>query len=126
VTTRGTQQSQGGRSSPIILIVADRRQNHTGRTLKAAGYRVMTSFTPDHAVALCVNNPVDAVVLDQANFVVTDDWSVAQSLKMIKARMCVFLIVRGKIIGKDLPAGVDAIIPEGDTQRLLKTLQELL
>lgn len=86
----------------------------------------MTSFTPDHAVALCVNNPVHAVVLDQAHFVVTDNWSVAQSLKMIKARMCVLLIVRGRIVGKDLPDGVDAIIPEGDTQSLLKTLQELL
>ena len=86
----------------------------------------MTSFTPDHAVALCVNNPVHAVVLDQAHFVVTDSWSVAQSLKMIKARMCVLLIVRGSIVGKDLPDGVDAVIPEGDTQSLLKTLQELL
>ena len=86
----------------------------------------MTSFTPDHAVALCVNNPVGAVVLDQAHFVVTDNWSVAQSLKMIKARICVLLMVRGKIVGKDLPPGVDAVIPEGDTNRLLKTLQELL
>ena len=86
----------------------------------------MTSFTPDHAVALCVNNPVNAVVLDQEHFVVTDNWSVAQSLKMIKARMCVLLMVRGKIVGKDLPAGVDAVISQGDTQHLLETLQELL
>jgi PleD family two-component response regulator len=126
VTIRGTQQSQAVRSSPTVLIIADRRQSHTGRALKAAGYRVMTSFTPDHAVALCVNNPVDAVVLDQQHFVVTDDWSVAQSLKMIKARMCVLLVVRGKIVGKDLPPGVDAVIREGDTERLLKTLEELL
>src|SRR5690349_16720743 len=123
---RASQQSQGVRPSRAVLIVADRRQSQTGRMLKAANYRVLTSFTPDHAVALCVNNPVDAVVLDQDHFIVTDNWSVAQSLKMIKSNMCVLLIVHGKIVGKDLPAGVDAIIPEGDTDRLLKTLQDLL
>lgn len=109
-----------------MLVVADRRQSQTSRALRAAGYRLMTSFTADHAVALCVNNDVSAVVLDQEHFVVTDNWSVAQSLKMIKARICVILIVRGKIVGRDLPPGVDVIIPEGDTKRLIRKLEELL
>jgi hypothetical protein len=86
----------------------------------------MTSFTADHAVALCVNNPVDAVVLDQGHFVVTDNWSVAQSLKMIKARMCVILVVRGKIVGKEMPPGVDAVVADGDVEGLLTTLKQLL
>lgn len=109
-----------------VLVVADRRQSLTSRTLRAAGYRLMTSFTADHAVALCVNNNVSAVVLDQEHFVVTDDWSVAQSLKMIKARICIILMVRGKIVGRDLPSGVDAVIPEGDTKSLIRKLEEML
>jgi hypothetical protein len=109
-----------------VLVLADRRQSQTSRALRTAGYRLMTSFTADHAVALCVNNAVDAVVLDQQHFVVTENWSVAQSLKMIKARMCVVLVVRGRIVGKDLPPGIDAMVPEGNTEGLLKTLERLL
>jgi hypothetical protein len=108
-----------------VLLLADRRQSHTGKALRAAGYRVMLSFTPDHAVAICVNSDVDAVVLDQHHFVVTEDWSVAQSLKMIKRRICVVLIVHGKIVTHSLPAGIDAIIPEGDTDALLRMLKQL-
>jgi hypothetical protein len=124
VTPGKDQHSQP--PSPTVLVLADRRQSHTGRALKSAGYRLMTSFTADHAVALCVNNPVDAVVLDQGHFVVTDNWLVAQSLKMIKVRMCVILVVRGKIVGKEMPPGVDAVVADGDVEGLLTTLKQLL
>lgn len=121
------ERNQQPQSSPhTVLVLADRRLSHAGRALKAAGYRLMTSFTPDHAVALCVNNPVDVVVLDQQHFVVTDNWSVAQSLKMIKARICVVLVVHGKIVGAGLPPGVDAVVPDGNTESLLTTLKQLL
>lgn len=124
--TLGPHPSQTPAPPATVLVVADRRQSLTSRTLRAAGYRLMTSFTADHAVALCVNNNVSAVVLDQEHFVVTDNWSVAQSLKMIKARICVILMVRGKIVGRDLPPGVDAVIAEGDTKRLIRKLEEML
>ena len=61
-----------------------------------------------HAVAICVNNPVEAVILDQEHFIQTEGWSVAQSLKLIRRSLCVVLVVRGKIVGSDLPSGVDA------------------
>ena len=109
-----------------MLLLADRRNSQTARILKGSGYRLMMTFTPDHAVAICVNNPIDAVVLDQEHFVQTEGWSVAQSIKMIRHRICVFLVVRGKIVGHDLPAGVDAIVPESDPQALIATLRQLL
>ncbi|HKE31030.1 MAG TPA: hypothetical protein VKD65_04840 [Candidatus Angelobacter sp.] len=108
-----------------VLLLADRRQSQTGNALRTAGYHLLTAFTPDHAVALCVNNNVDAVILDQEHFVVTEGWSVAQSLKMIKAHICVLLVIREKIVNDELPAGIDAMIPQGDARRLLKTLKEL-
>lgn len=108
-----------------VLLLADRRQSQTQHALRTGGYHVMLSFTPDHTVALCVNHDIDAVVLDQEHFVVTENWSVAQSVKLIKPRICVFLIVRGKIVGKKLPAGIDAIVPEGNTQVLLTKLKQL-
>jgi hypothetical protein len=96
------------------------------RALKSAGYRVLLSFTPDHAVAAVVNSHVDAVVLDQTHFVVTDNWSVAQSLKMVKADLCVVLVVRGEIVRSIMPKGVDAMVPEGDSASLISTVRDLL
>lgn len=86
----------------------------------------MMTFTPDHAVAICVNNTVDAVILDQEHFIQTEGWSVAQSLKMIRHTICVVLVVRGKIVGNNLPTGVDAVVPESDPQALLVSLKNLL
>lgn len=86
----------------------------------------MTTYTPDHAVAICVNNKVDAVVLDQPHFVETEGWSVANSLKMIRTTICVILVVRGKVLTQDLPDGVDAAIADRDQDGLLRTLEQLL
>jgi len=113
-------------SHTTIVLLADRRQSQTARVLKGSGYRLMTTFTPDHAVAICVNNPVDAVILDQEHFIQTEGWSVAQSLKLIRHSLCVILVVRGKIVGSDLPRGVDAVVPDHDAQALLATLKHLL
>jgi DNA-binding response OmpR family regulator len=109
-----------------LLLLADRRASQTAKALKGSGYRLMLTFTPDHAVAICVNNAVDAVILDQEHFIQTEGWSVAQSLKMIRRTICVILVIRGKIVGKDLPAGVDAVVPESDPQALLVSLKNLL
>lgn len=112
--------------SGTVLLLADRRTSQTAKMLKAAGYRVMTTFTPDHAVAICVNNPIDAVILDQQHFVETEGWSVAKSLKMIRNSVCIILVVRGKMIGLDLPSGVDAVVPENEPQALAASLRNLL
>jgi DNA-binding response OmpR family regulator len=112
--------------SATVLLLADRRSSQTAKLLKASGYRVMTTFTPDHAVAICVNNSVDAVILDQQHFIETEGWSVAKSLKMIRNNVCIILVVRGKIITHELPAGVDAVVPEHDSAALIASLKNLL
>jgi PleD family two-component response regulator len=109
-----------------IVLLADRRNSQTAKALKGLGYRLMTTFTPDHAVAICVNNQVDAVILDQEHFIQTEGWSVAQSLKLIRNNLCVVLVVRGKIVGSDLPTGVDAVVPDHDAMALTATLKHLL
>jgi response regulator RpfG family c-di-GMP phosphodiesterase len=116
---------QNGRKLTILLLV-DRRQSRTARILKDLGYQIMTTYTPDHAVAICVNNKVNAVVLDQQHFIETEGWSVANSLKMIRTTICVILVVRGKVITRELPDGVDAAVAERDHDALLRTLEQLL
>ncbi len=119
------QRHSGSAYSPTVLLLADRRNSQIAKALKDSGYRLIMAFTPDHAVAICVNNPVDAVILDQKNFVQTESWSVAQSIKMIR-NICVILVVRDKIMENLLLEGVDAIVPENDPQALLASLKNLL
>jgi PleD family two-component response regulator len=114
-------------SKPTILLLADRRKSRTARMLKNTGYHLVTTFTPDHAVAICVNNnKVNVVVLDQEQFIETEGWSVAKSLKMIRRNLCVILVVRGRLVAQDPPDGVDAIVTDHDDQALLKSLEKLL
>lgn len=115
---------QNGRKQTILLLV-DRRQSRTARILKDLGYGIMTTYTPDHAVAICVNNRVDAVVLDQQHFIETEGWSVANSLKMIRSTICVILVVRGKVLVPNPPNGVDAIVADRDEDALLRILEKL-
>ena len=109
-----------------ILLLVDRRQSRTARMLKSAGYNIITTFTPDHAVAICVNNKVDAVVLDQQHFIETEGWSVAKSIKMIRTSICVILVARGTLLNHDLPEGVDALAADHDDDALLQTLDRIL
>lgn len=115
---------QNGRK-PTILLLVDRRQSRTARVLKDLGYGIMTTYTPDHAVAICVNNRVDAVVLDQQHFIQTEGWSVANSLKMIRSTICVILMVRGKVLSPHLPDGVDTVLADRDQDGLLRFLDKL-
>src|SRR6201993_403737 len=88
-------------SHTTIVLLADRRQSQTAKTLKGLGYRLGTTFTPDHAVAIWVNNHVDAVILDQEHFIQTEGCSVAQSQKLTRRSLCVVLVVGEKIVGKE-------------------------
>ncbi len=113
-------------NKPNVLLLVDRRQSRTARMLKTSGYNISTTYTPDHAVAICVNNRIDAVVLDQQHFIETEGWSVAKSLKMIRGTVRVILVVRGRILSQSFPAGVDAIVPEHDDEALVQALERLL
>lgn len=86
----------------------------------------MESYTTDRAVAICVNNTIDAAVLDQECFVETDGWSVAQSLKAVKPNLCIVLVSSARILHKKLPEGVDAMIDAGNPDALLTVLRRLM
>ncbi|HEU5450801.1 MAG TPA: hypothetical protein VFU76_02390 [Terriglobales bacterium] len=109
-----------------ILCVVDRRRNPVARTLQHAGFTVIETFTTDLAVALCVSNQIDCVVLDQEFFVETDGWSVAQSLKMVRPSMCVLLVSRAARLNDKLPNAVDAIVSTRQPQDVVDTIRRLL
>ena len=106
-----------------LVCVVDRRRNSLCRALRDAGNTVIETFTTDQAVAMCVSNRIDAVVLDQEFFVEVDGWSVAQSLKLVKPSICVLLIARAKPL--KLPKGVDAMVWNRDSEGVLRALDQL-
>jgi DNA-binding response OmpR family regulator len=107
-----------------VLLLADRRNSALRHELSKAGYSILETFTADHAVALVVNNPIDAAILDQDLFVETGGWSVAQSLKAVKANVCVLLVMRGRQLARRMPKGVDAIVPADDAREVIAQLQK--
>ena len=109
-----------------VICLVDRRRSPLSRVMRNAGFTVIDTFTADQAVAICVNNHVDVVVLDQDFFVETEGWSVAQSLKLVKQNLCVLLVSRATRLHKALPKGVDAIVSQGNPQHVVVALREML
>lgn len=107
-----------------VLLLADRRRSPLKRFL-SRDYEVMETFTTDRAVAVCVNNSVDVVVLDQDLFIETDGWSVAQSLKSAKPRLYVLLAMRANQLSKRKPKGVDAIVSAEDPNDVIAEINRL-
>lgn len=108
-----------------LVCVVDRRRNAICRVLRNAGNNVIETFTTDQAVAMCVSNRIDAVVLHQEFFVEVDGWSVAQSLKLVKPTICVVLVTRAKPLHKGLPKGVDAMVSTQDTQAIVQAVNQV-
>lgn len=109
-----------------IVCLVDRRRNPLSRVMRHAGFTVIDSFTADQVVAICVNNSIDAVVLDQNFFVETEGWSVAQSLKLIRPTLCVLLVSRATRLHDRLPKGVDAVVPQEKPQLAVAALRKML
>ena len=108
-----------------VLLLADRRSSALKKALRKAGFQVLEIFTTDHAVAVCVNNRIDAVVLDQNWFVESEGWSVAQSIKAVKPNVSVLLILATRKISAKLPPGVDAMIAAGNPAAVVAQLKQL-
>lgn len=121
VDPTAVQNAQG-----TVLLLADRRNSTLKKALRTAGFQIFETFTTDHAVAVCINNPIHAVVLDQNWFVETEGWSVAQSVKAVKPSVPVLLIVAGRKLGAKLPVGVDAMLSARDPAVVVARLEQLI
>ena len=112
------------RSQKAVLLLADHRNSALRRELSKAGYSIIETFTADHAVAVLVNNPIDATVLDQDFFVETRGWSIAQWLKAVKTKVCVLLVMRGRQLTRRMPKGVDAVVSSDDPDAVIAQLEK--
>lgn len=111
------------REKPRILCVS--RSVYQLREMRSAfparDYEVLCASTPDQAVAVCVSNHISAVVLD-SEFSTEAGWSAAQTLKMIKPKLPVMLLLKRPEC--PVPSGVDAVAP--NHSHILPKLKGLL
>jgi len=111
---------------PTVVCLVDRRRNARTKALRRAGFNVLESFTTDQTVAICVNNAVDCVLLDQEFFLEVDGWSVAQSIKLIKANLCVVLVARAPNLTEVTPRGVDEVVRYDEPQKAVEAIKRLV
>lgn len=97
-----------------IVCLTDRRRSSLTSLLRRDGHHVYSTYTADHAVCLCVQHYVDAVVLDQDLFVETDGWSVAQSIKGVRPTVRVILVTDAVMLSRKRPKCVDVIVNQSD------------
>lgn len=101
-----------------VVCLTDRRRSPLASLLRRDGHHVYSTYTADHAVCLCVQHYVDAVVLDQDLFVETDGWSIAQSIKGVRPTVRVILVTDAVMLSRKGPACVDAIVNRNDLDAL--------
>ena len=126
-TRVGHKNSSDESPSSLILLLASGNYERLETLLEREGYTVIVPSTADQAVAICLHNRIIGAILDETSLEEEDDWSLAQSLKMVAANTPVLLMVGGDIDGlQTLPKGVDCAASSQNPERVLSTLKRRL
>jgi DNA-binding NtrC family response regulator len=126
-TRVGQKNTSDESPSPLILLLASGNHERLETLLEREGYTVIVPSTADQAVAICLHNRIIAAILDEISLEEEDDWSLAQSLKMVSANTPVLLMISGDIDGRQtLPKGVDCAASGQNPERVLSTLKRRL
>jgi DNA-binding NtrC family response regulator len=113
------------RTDSLILLLLETHSRFLQQFLESQGYATAYASAADHALALCVSNPVQAIVIDQCLLEDVDGWSVAQSVKMVKPSLPVILLCHGPAPAKvTLPTDVDFLVSDADIQQLTAVLRQ--
>jgi DNA-binding NtrC family response regulator len=115
------------RAASLILLLLPERPRFLQPLLEAEGYLTTYTDAADRALAMCVSNPVQAIVIDQRLLASLDGWSVPQSVKMVKPALPVILLCQGPIAtNAPLPTDVDFQVSDTNLQQLTTTLRQIL
>ncbi len=94
--------------------------------MKASGYETVLSFSADQGVAVCVANPLAAVMIDAA-LSSDGDSSLPKAFKLIKPSLPVLLLDgRSEHLSNALPEGIDAMANPNSPEDVLAKLKHLL
>ena len=122
----GTKKTLSKPQNAIILLILGGRYDGLEQILRKRGYTVVVPSTSDQAVALCLHNPISATLIDRQSLAQDDDWSLAQSLKMVSPQTPVLLLVRGRAKRASIPLGIDWIISDKDSAQVLSAVKRFV
>lgn len=123
----GRKNSSDDPPSSLILLFVNGNHDRLESLLHAEGYTVVVPSTADQAVAICLHNRIIAAIIDETSLEEDDDWSLAQSLKMVSANTPVVLMVDGAVDAEQpIPEGVDCVVSDKDPGRVMDWLRRYL
>ena len=111
---------------PRVLCVACSSQVFTklDQTLSHSGLHILSAATRDGGVAICVAEAISLAVLD-ADSIRGEECSMATALRMVRPGLPIILIEERSRLSP-IPDNIDAIVPSGDAEALLRKIVELL
>lgn len=122
----GTKKTLKPQNAIILLVVGERYEG-LEQVLRKRGYTVVVPSTADQAVALCLHNPIAATLIDRGSLVQDEDWSLAQSLKMVAPQTPILLLIKGRVSKKSgIPVGIDWMVSDKDPAQLLGAIKRFV
>ena len=107
----------------LILLLIGEKHARLEKLLREHAYRLVVPTTADQAVAICLNNRMQAVLIDSDWLDEKEDWSLAQSLKMVSPDTPVLLIARASDEPSKVPESVDCVVSDAEPQQILDELR---
>ena len=121
----GRRKSADKQQSVLVLLFVGGNYRELESALRKHGYTVIVPSTADQAVALCPHNRIIAALVDKRSLAETDNWSLAQSLKMVSGNVPVLLLVPDSDPKQEnLPDGVDWAVSYRLPSQVLNALQQ--
>ena len=103
--------------SPTVFVSLD-------QALRYSGLHVLGAATRDKGVAICVAELIAVAVVDGSS-IRGEECSVAKALKMVRPNLRIILLEERERLS-EVPEGIDAVVPIGATEQLLRKIEELL
>ena len=123
-TRVGDPQPQQSKHPGLILLLIGGEHGQLESLLREQGYRLVVPATADHAVAICLNNRIQAVLIDSQSLHENEDWSLAQSVRAVSPDTPVLLLVHSSAEQANVPEAVDCVVRETDPQQILIELRK--
>lgn len=123
----GIKKSARDKPATLLLLIVGGDYAGLESILSRKGYTVVVPSTADQAVAVCLHNRMAAVLMDRKSLVEADDWSLAQSLKMVSPRTPIVLMVESSRLNHfDVPPGVDCVVSDEDGAKVFQALRQCI
>jgi DNA-binding response OmpR family regulator len=119
-------QSEERRERVLCLAHSAALLEQMRKALKAYSFDLLGAFTADQGVAICVSQWIAAAILE-ADMIRAQDWSVLQTLKMIRPNLPILLLDERRRDRGDLPPeGVDSLVSKTSMSDLVCKLKLIL